>query len=120
VPESWAYGNRVIIEDSRDDGTYLRVTWHPDGQKFVVSHWRDDVCLAATRVDPTAIPGLIALLARGLGDVAAGVAPQSGEGPAPLERGWLDRVRGWLTGRIRYSARARNEVDGPQELRRGA
>src|SRR5438552_7066693 len=68
VAESWAVGNRVFIEDSRHDGTFLRVTWHPEGQQFVVSHWQDEVCLAAVRVDVGAAPDLIALLARGVGD----------------------------------------------------
>ena len=67
VPESWDVGNRVFIEDARRDGTYLRVTWHTDARQFVVSHWQDDVCTAATRIPVSAAPGLVNLLVEGLG-----------------------------------------------------
>ena len=47
------------------DNRFLRVTWHPEGAQFVISHWQGDVCLAATRVaDDT--PELLAFLANGL------------------------------------------------------
>ena len=66
-----AVGNqtrRVFIEDERADGRYLRVTWHPERGTFVVSHWEDDVCIAATRVAAGDSPALVALLANGLGE----------------------------------------------------
>ena len=102
VAETWTFGNRVVIEDLRDNGTYLRVTWHPDGRTFVVSHWRDDVCLAATRVDPSAAPDLIALLARGLGDVAAAnVTTARVEAGRRSSTGRWKRIQRAITERLR-------------------
>lgn len=59
------FAHRVSLADPRGDNRFLRVTWHPEGAQFVISHWQGDVCLAATRVaDDT--PELLALLANGL------------------------------------------------------
>ena len=33
-------------------GVGKRVTWHEDRQLFVLSLWRDDVCVEAMRLDP--------------------------------------------------------------------
>ena len=46
----------------------MRVTWHPEKQIFVVSHWRDDVCVAATRVSAAAAADLINVLVSGLAE----------------------------------------------------
>jgi hypothetical protein len=100
VAESWAFGNRVVIEDSRADGSYLRVTWHPDGRKFVVSHWRDDVCLAATRVEPAAVPDLISLLARGLGEMALETSPPTDVAFDSQPSGSWTRARRWFKDRL--------------------
>lgn len=64
--------HRVLIEDTRENGQYLRVTWHRDAGQFVLSHWRDDTCVAATRIDPAAAADLVRLLADGLADAATG------------------------------------------------
>src|SRR5438034_46313 len=61
VAERFASGRRVLIEDARENGTFLRVTWHPESRMVVVSHWRDDICLAATRVPVEASADVIAL-----------------------------------------------------------
>ncbi len=92
VAESWMFGNRVIVEDARGDGSFIRITWHPDGQQFVFSHWRGDICLAATRIPVAAAPHLIGLLAKGLGEVPI-AAPAPAASPP---RGRWARVRGWL------------------------
>lgn len=60
----------MFVEDTRRDGSFLRVTWHADGQQFVVSHWDGDLCVAATRIPLSAAPDLIALLTRGLAEAA--------------------------------------------------
>jgi hypothetical protein len=65
---TWAFARRVIVEDARRDDTYARVTWHPDEGVFVISHWRGDVCVAATRVPIEAAPELIGLLVKGLAE----------------------------------------------------
>lgn len=67
---SWAFARRVIVEDARRDDTYARVTWHSDEAVFVISHWRGDVCVAATRVPVDAAPQLIGLLVKGLAESA--------------------------------------------------
>lgn len=70
MAESWAFERRVYVEDPRLDGSYLRVTWHPESAQFVVSHWQGEVCIAASRVPVAAAPQLIGLLANGLGQAA--------------------------------------------------
>lgn len=70
----WTLGRRVIVEDVRRNDTFMRVTWHGEAGVFVVSHWRGEVCVAATRVAVDAAPDLISLFARGLAD-AAGPQP---------------------------------------------
>src|SRR5438270_5446146 len=64
----WSIGRRVIVEDVRPDDTFMRVTWHEESAVFVVSHWRGEVCVAATRVPVHAAPDLINLLVRGLAE----------------------------------------------------
>jgi hypothetical protein len=72
VAEShWAFGRRVIVEDVRRDDTFMRVTWHAEDRIFVVSHWRGEVCVAATRVPIDAAPELVNLLVKGLAESAA-------------------------------------------------
>lgn len=67
----WAYGRRVIVEDVRRDDTFMRVTWHADERIFVVSHWRGDLCVAATRIPVVAAPELVNLLVKGLAESTA-------------------------------------------------
>jgi hypothetical protein len=69
---------RAFLLDARGDGQYLRATWHPNGRLFVLSHWQDDVCVAATRIDVAEAGELISLLAAGLADAATVATP-----PAP-------------------------------------
>ncbi|MEA3216697.1 MAG: hypothetical protein QOJ19_2853 [Acidimicrobiia bacterium] len=67
---------RVIVDDARGNGHHLRITWHATAGQFVVSHWRDDVCVAATRVAPEDATGLIGVLAVGLGDAVSRLPEQ--------------------------------------------
>jgi hypothetical protein len=77
VAEShWAFGRRVIVEDVRRDDTFMRVTWHAEDRVFVVSHWRGDVCVAATRVPVDAAPDLVNLLVKGLAESADGLTAE--------------------------------------------
>jgi hypothetical protein len=66
----------VIVEDVRRDDTFMRVTWHAEERVFVFSHWRSDVCVAATRVPVDASPELVNLLVKGLAQVADGDATE--------------------------------------------
>ena len=54
--------SRVLIEDVRANGAFLRVTFHDDAQILVVSHWQEGLCVATTRVPVSAAPSLVALL----------------------------------------------------------
>jgi hypothetical protein len=93
---------RVFIEDSRRDGAFLRVTWHPEGGQFVVSTWTDEVCTGAVRVPAAEAAPLIALLADGLADAASAPVPRA----TPAERARVallfDRLRAVAT-RLRRS-----------------
>lgn len=88
---------RVFVEDSRNDGTYLRATWHAEGRQFVVSTWRDDVCTGAVRVPASSAPELISLLAEGLADAAT----RPIEVPPTPQPGLLTRVQRWVTAKRR-------------------
>jgi hypothetical protein len=95
---------RVLIEDARRDGGFLRTTWHAERQAFVVSTWRNEVCTGAIRVPVAAAGDLARLLIDGLTDAATtAVAPV---GPATGTRGRSDvlaRARAWLQ-RLRLTA----------------
>jgi hypothetical protein len=91
---------RVFIEDARQNGVYLRTTWHEEAGQFVVSTWNDDVCTGAVRVPAAEAPALIGMLADGLADAMA-VAPEAAiEGRAPRPH-VLDRIRAWIRGRTK-------------------
>jgi hypothetical protein len=106
MAESLFADNRVYLEDARLDGSFVRITWHADDRQFVLSHWRDDVCVAASRLPLTAVADLIALLAKGLGE-AASMPPLRLEAEAspPLKESWWERGRARLA-RIRPPAAA--------------
>ena len=61
-----AFRRRVLIEDARRDGSYLRTTWHAERHAFVVSTWRDEVCTGAVRAPVAAAGELASLLIDGL------------------------------------------------------
>jgi hypothetical protein len=65
-----ARSTRVFVPDVRDELRYLRVTWHPDRRIVVLSHWRDDICLASTPIELDQISKLIGLLVAALEDAA--------------------------------------------------
>lgn len=58
--------------DSRDGARALRVSWHAsdEGDCVVLSTWREDSCVATTRLSPADAARLIAVLADGLAAVA--------------------------------------------------
>jgi hypothetical protein len=111
---------RVLVEDSRGNGTYLRTTWHPEGRTFVFSVWHEDVCTAAVRLPVERSPEVISLLVDGLADAAAGGAgPAAGEQPArppvpSAPTGTLANARTQLQTWARWAAqRARDIVGKP-------
>lgn len=76
------FPHRVLIADVRDNGTYIRVTWHADRSTFVLSHWDNNGCIAATRIRVDDVPQLIGLLTNGLADALASERAV----PPPVER----------------------------------
>jgi hypothetical protein len=82
----------VIVEDVRRDDTFMRVTWHEESAVFVVSHWRGEVCVAATRVPVHAAPDLIQLFVRGLAESTGG-PPAAVSTPPSRRQAVLHRVR---------------------------
>ena len=98
-----AFRRRVLIEDTRHDGSYLRTTWHAERRAFVVSIWRDEVCTGAVRVPVAGAGELARLLIDGLTHAATSPAPT---GPTGRTRGRPDvlaRARAWLH-RLRLTA----------------
>jgi hypothetical protein len=97
------FRRRVLIEDARHDGSYLRTTWHAERQAFVVSTWRNEVCTGAVRVPVAAAGKLARVLIDGLADAVTTPPPA---GPVAKTRGRSDvlaRARAWLH-RLRLSA----------------
>jgi hypothetical protein len=87
----------VEVTDPRDDRRRLRVSWHPERRELIVSHWRDNVCVATTPVGVREIAGLIGLLARALQDAAMSppVPAEAGYAatPGPMPRRFLTWIR---------------------------
>lgn len=97
---------RVIVDDARGNGHHLRITWHATAGQFVVSHWRDDVCVAATRIAPEDATGLIGVLAVGLGDAVSRL-PEQPQPPGETAAGALASLAAcahatWLSLRRRF------------------
>jgi hypothetical protein len=69
-----------LVPDVRDELRYLRVTWHPDRRLVVLSHWRDDVCLASTPIELSEVSRLIGLLVSALEDAATPAVQIAAEG----------------------------------------
>jgi hypothetical protein len=95
-----AIRRRVLIEDARRDGSYLRTTWHAERRAFVVSTWRGEVCTGAVRVPVAAAGELARVLIDGLTHAAAipalaGPTAKTRDRPDVLARAraWLHRLR---------------------------
>ena len=56
---------RVFVKDRRRPSDGLRLTWHPEEQAFVLSIWRDNVCIATTWIDASEAEALRDVLAAG-------------------------------------------------------
>ncbi|HEV7192432.1 MAG TPA: hypothetical protein VGN35_04430 [Jatrophihabitantaceae bacterium] len=57
-----------VLFDTRDDGRWLRITWHPADDAFVLSIWRDRTCAATFQLARSASPELINTLTRSLAE----------------------------------------------------
>ena len=63
-----------VFFDPRDEGRFLRLSYHPELGVYVVSLWRDDVCLGTHRLSVQDVPRLLHALTTPL---AADVTAQS-------------------------------------------
>ena len=88
---------RVLIDDARSHGGFLRVTWHPEAQQFVVSNWEDSVCVGATRVPIEKAPELVTLLLDGITDALTTSRAQTRWEPQSLR----EHLHSWWQGRAR-------------------
>jgi hypothetical protein len=71
--DDWPMAQVVAIDDGsevfgdpRDGGRALRVNWHSEDGFVVLSLWRDQLCVATSRVAAADVPALIETLVRGL------------------------------------------------------
>jgi hypothetical protein len=60
--------------DARDGSRALRVSWHHELGCVVLSTWRDEACVATTRLTPAEAARLIGVLAQGLASATGHVA----------------------------------------------
>lgn len=86
---------RVLVDDARRNGQFLRLTWHRSEQQFVLSNWDGPVCVGATRVPVVDAPAVMAVLAEGLADAAA--RPSAPPEPRTLRQ----HLRAWWALRSR-------------------
>ena len=56
----------AVFFDPRDEGRFLRVSYHDDKDLFVLSWWRGSTCLGTFHLDPAEAPRLIHAIAAGL------------------------------------------------------
>ena len=63
-----------VFFDPRDEGRFLRVSFHPEADVFVLSWWRDETCLGTFRLAADEAPRLIHALTTGLVHRAADIA----------------------------------------------
>jgi len=88
----------LTIPDARGQAASLRVTRHPEQRKVVISHWRDDVCVASTPIEMGELPALIGVLADALGDAVR--SGDSSPANTSLDTRLLDRIKRWLRPRL--------------------
>jgi hypothetical protein len=67
----------VLLGDARDPGRCLRVTWHPEAQTVVFSHWNGPVCAASTPVELGDAARLVELLVGALRQARGDAEPET-------------------------------------------
>ena len=68
----------TVFFDPRDEGRFLRVSYHEDLGVFVLSLWRDDTCLGTFRLATEEAPRLIhAMVTALVGEDATAASPNS-------------------------------------------
>ena len=67
VAEPLADGHRVWFSDARTPARRMAISTHPEAGVVVISLWSGDVCTNTFRLPLDDAPGVIAVLADGLG-----------------------------------------------------
>jgi hypothetical protein len=55
-----------VLFDTRDEGRWMRVGWHPKANLLVLSVWRANRCVATCQLSRADVAALVAELAAGL------------------------------------------------------
>ena len=76
-----------MLGDSREDGRFLRVTWHPNTHTVVFSHWSGTVCTASTPVKLFEASKVIDLLVAALAELAKVTSEASAQAERPTR--WM-------------------------------
>jgi hypothetical protein len=82
----------VAIGDARGNERWLRVTWHPDTQTVVFSHWNGEVCSASTPVHLADATKVAELVLRALRNALDGQPKVSSVAQTP-RRDWFEKLR---------------------------
>ena len=61
-------GRAAVVRDARGGGRALRATWHHDAGVVVLSVWRDNLCVATSRLSADGAAALVDVLTAGLAD----------------------------------------------------
>ena len=80
----------VAIGDVRGNERWLRVTWHPDTQTVVFSHWNGEVCSASTPVRLGDATKVMELVLRALRDAVERNVSSAAKAP---QRDWFQKLR---------------------------
>jgi len=64
--------HRATVADAAGSERSARLTWHPDAERFTLTHWVGLVCVAQIEVSPEDASKLLAVLAEGV----AGAMPR--------------------------------------------
>lgn len=65
----------AVFFDPRDEGRFLRVSFHEEQNLFVLSWWRDSTCLGTFHLLPDEAPRFIHAIAAGLTAAVPGAVP---------------------------------------------
>jgi hypothetical protein len=106
----------LTIPDARGLGATLRVTWHPEERKIVLSHWRDGLCVASTPIELSEVSALIGVLADSLGDAIHTTVPAR-RTTRPSATGLRARIHDWLRPRLAtiVELRTRNDQEAHKQ-----
>jgi hypothetical protein len=97
----------LTIPDARGQDATLRVTWHPEHRKIVLSHWRDGLCVASTPIELAEVSALIGVLADSLGDAVL-TTESAMKTTSSSTAGFWARLRVWLRPRLAQIVELRN------------